>query len=1125
MTEPGGTSSWTLVLGAQPHLAAADGRMHALEGIDALLLAWLALEGPTPRARLLGLLWPDEAAITTLRNRLRQRLFALKRRLGDEAVTGAETLSLGPALAWPGFDFTAEDAALLGAEAAPGSPELAHWLATQRERLLATRREQLAGEAARLEREGRLAEALAVAQRRVRLEPLQEHAHRHLMRLHYLRGDRAAAIQAFEQCERLLKDELGVRPGAETLTLLAQVESASMPVAPVARPVTASLLRPPRLVGRAREWQQLSAAWAQRLPVVLSGEGGLGKSRLLADLATAQPQPVLHITARPGDADMPLTLLSRVLRALVPVRERRLPAGTLAELARLLPELGEAPPATTDTGLRQHNAVRAAIATAAAEGLFALVLDDLHLADTASLELLHTLLAEPGLVWAAAWRPGPPAPALQAFLGALLGAGQALPLVLQPLGVDDIAEFCDSLALPGLEGRRWAQPLHQRTGGNPQYMLEIIKAWWLMPATPGDGPPGAALAAAPTAHALPTPVSLPGLVCQRIEALSPAAVDLARCAAVAGEDFSPELAATVLRLRPVDLANPWAELEAARVFAGERFAHDLIAEAARASVPHPVARALHAEVAAALQQGGLPQPAEPARLAHHWAEAGRWRPAAEAFEATAARCAERGQRPEEAQAWQHAAQAWGRSGEPERQFQALARRAEQRCHYANAVLAREALDEAEAQARTPAQQRRMAALRMDYAQHISDFDTTLRIGPAAVENAWADAGPEAAFHPALLLAGALAKQYRAGEAITLLERLRDWVDSPEARDDHRRLYWNTMAIALDFAHRFGEARQAWRTTQHYARITRSDLLGQAINNEAFTLNKMGRMDEAAARCREGLRLSLAQGEAQEARADYQRMALGHHLRSGGHYAEALGLLTHAQAALRGHGFHADAAVTAHLLAVLWVHLGQPDRAHRLLDDDPAAPPLPPRLQPMRQAHRVMTAQALGLRDAALEREALALADACEADSSDNLVPRIGGLLVGPALPPARAEALAVQLAAWFAARQRMGHALAAHIRAGAAALAQGEPGRAWPHVQAAAELAREHQPDIVYPAEQPWVAAQVLQALGRHDERQRLLAAARAWVLGRAEALEPALRPAFLERQQVNADLLRWSAG
>ena len=70
----------------------------------------------------------------------------------------------------------------------------------------------------------------------------------------------------------------------------------------------------------------------------------------------------------------------------------------------------------------------------------------------------------------------------------------------------------------------------------------------------------------------------------------------------ANHGISIELASRVLGLRTLDLADPWAELEAAQVLCDGAFAHDLIYESALASVPKPVARQLHAEIAAFLHE-------------------------------------------------------------------------------------------------------------------------------------------------------------------------------------------------------------------------------------------------------------------------------------------------------------------------------------------------------------------------------------------------------------------------------------------------------------------------------------------------------------------------------------------
>ena len=55
---------------------------HALEREHAALLAWLWLEGPTPRSCLAGLLWP-EVAEERARGNLRQRLLKLRADAGD----------------------------------------------------------------------------------------------------------------------------------------------------------------------------------------------------------------------------------------------------------------------------------------------------------------------------------------------------------------------------------------------------------------------------------------------------------------------------------------------------------------------------------------------------------------------------------------------------------------------------------------------------------------------------------------------------------------------------------------------------------------------------------------------------------------------------------------------------------------------------------------------------------------------------------------------------------------------------------------------------------------------------------------------------------------------------------
>lgn len=594
-----------LQLAARPGVRRPDGAELPLAARDAAILAWLAIEGPTPRQRLARLLWPERDA-DAARNSLRQRLFQLKRQLGAELVEGQHTLALAPGV---GHDLHEADGVLADVELDVAG-EFADWLAHQRARRRARLRDALVELATMAETAHDWPDALTHAHELLALEPLSEDAHRRVIRLHYLAGDRAAALLAFDACERVLKDEVGTPPSPETLALLRTIEAAEEPPAagtPGAA-LPAAVVRPPRRVGREAEWQALQRHWAAGLPVWLDGEGGLGKSRLLADAVAgwrAGGAQLVAVGARPGDAELPYALLARVLRALAAAQPaaavHALPEGVRAELARLLPEGGEPAPGAGSPA-RFAQAIETVFERAAAGGLLGCVVDDLHLADPASAEWLLRGAAAAGWRWVFAGRGAELPPATAERLDALAAEHRLAVLRLQPLDVDATAALLDSLALAGIGGAAQALQLHRHTGGNPMFLLEAVRAL-----CSGAAPSG--LPALPVASQV---------ILRRIGRLSADAVRLARCAAIAGPDFSAALASRVLQVPPLDLADAWSELEAAQVLRDGAFTHDLIHEAARASVPAPIARELHRLIAQDLQSAE----GEAMRIATHWLAAG-----------------------------------------------------------------------------------------------------------------------------------------------------------------------------------------------------------------------------------------------------------------------------------------------------------------------------------------------------------------------------------------------------------------------------------------------------------------------------------------------------------------------
>jgi predicted ATPase/DNA-binding SARP family transcriptional activator len=123
--------------------------------------------------------------------------------------------------------------------------------------------------------------AIACARKRLELEPWQEDAHRQLMRLLALSGQRLAALVQFEACKRSLKTELGVEPSAETVRLYESIRD-SQPSEPTPAKVHPHSL-PAQLtsfIGREKEIAQVQSLLKTHRLVTLTGPGGTGKTRL-----------------------------------------------------------------------------------------------------------------------------------------------------------------------------------------------------------------------------------------------------------------------------------------------------------------------------------------------------------------------------------------------------------------------------------------------------------------------------------------------------------------------------------------------------------------------------------------------------------------------------------------------------------------------------------------------------------------------------------------------------------------------------------------------------------------------------------------------------------------------------
>ena len=592
------------------------------------LLAYLALNpGPQPRGELAGRFWPD-VLDESARQSLRNALWVLRRDLGpagDAIEAGGDGLALAE-----GVDVDARelDAALDRGDVAAAA-ELA-----ERGELLRGFEDEWAL-AARDERRDRLGAALAAragsatepsaaiewSLRRARLDPLSEGAVRGLMSAFAAAGDRAAALAAYERFSERLRRELRVAPSRETRELAAGLRD-DAPVEPpeslsgdglraTVRTALVALPRPLPLVGRSGELAALVGEWAAARTgsggvVVLDGEAGIGKSRLVAELAAHAVRDGARVALGAGielEAAAPLAPWAELLDTLVDGRGSEIPedARWRADLARLVPRLGlrgRGPPEEFDR-VRLYEAVVSAVADATADAPLLLVLEDAHLADGASLALLAHLgrrlhnLASLLIITRRPVATG----ALDAAEEHLAGAGVLRTrLLLAPLHDHDASDLVRA-ANADLDPDAVRRTV-SAADGNPLLVVESARAL----GRGHDGPPPSLMAA----------------VRSLLRGLPTDARGVADLLAVAGRALEPaELDALPVPAPALAAADGVARglLEGGDGPLGYR--HALMREAAYAALEPPRRRLLHERVADALISAGERHPAEVARHLRH----------------------------------------------------------------------------------------------------------------------------------------------------------------------------------------------------------------------------------------------------------------------------------------------------------------------------------------------------------------------------------------------------------------------------------------------------------------------------------------------------------------------------
>ncbi len=479
------------------------------------VLGFLLLHRDVPQRReyIAAQFWPDSSTAQS-RTNLRRELHAL--RTGLPPVAGWLTAGRGTLL-WrsgPGcqldvadFEAAAGTAATARAagddagfrQAAAGAvrayrgellPALYDdWVAAERDRLHRTCLVLLDQLIALDQAAGAYQDAIERARQRVDLEPLEEVGYRSLLQAQALAGDRAAAVQTYHRCVSVLERELGVGPDPATT---AEYDRLTGP-GPAAAGLTDPEANPVRLVGRDREFQLLQQRWRQALTgragfTVLSGEAGIGKTRLLDELSAAVQRdgfPALRARCFAARGRLALAPVSEWLRSppLQSARTRLEPVWA-REVDRLVPPQGAGPvppPQPMADAWQRHRFFEGLARAVLSTGRPALlVLDDVQWCDEDTLAWLQLLLhlgqGQPLLVVAATRRDEVAANAeLAEMLRVLRSAGQVTDISVTPLDPARSRELAGQVL-----GRRLTAPeaglLYAATGGYPLFVIEAVRA-------------------------------------------------------------------------------------------------------------------------------------------------------------------------------------------------------------------------------------------------------------------------------------------------------------------------------------------------------------------------------------------------------------------------------------------------------------------------------------------------------------------------------------------------------------------------------------------------------------------------------------------------------------------------
>lgn len=603
----------------------------------ALIYYLAAHDKPITRDHLLSIFWIDLDRASAQQT-LRTTLHGLRKAFGDSLIVDDDKLSLAadsqidtrtfeqlavshqqsanPQSLIPALQLYQGD--FLESFSLPDSPAFDDWVAVQREhyRRLAVR--GFTALAKQHEAEKNYREAIDALSRALAFDPLQEDLQRDCIRLQYLAGDRAGAIRRYDHFRKLLDEEMGVPPMAETRKLYDSIIRDETEIGDWSLEIRSHQIQSPitnlqslPFTGRAAELQQLQHAEPRRL-ILIEGEAGIGKTRLVEEFIRGCNALALVGGARELESSLPYQPIIEALRTLPATScdtlSPSVPLIWREEISRIVPEIF---PGAIQRGVtpadesRLWESVNQLLIALAKQSPIILFIDDLHWADQSTLALLGYLTRQTSapIRLIAATRAAASRSALGVLIQSLTRENRITRIAPAHLSSDDIVYIARHLS-PQFT-HPLADWLTRLSEGNPYILAELVREAREQKILQPDG---VVNLDALTQNLVPQ--SIYDLIAARLARLSDPARRVMDAAVAVGREFDFEIVARAAALSETAALDALDELRAA-TFVRPRaddstgrlyiFDHTLSMEVAYREVGEMRHRLLHRRVAESLE--------------------------------------------------------------------------------------------------------------------------------------------------------------------------------------------------------------------------------------------------------------------------------------------------------------------------------------------------------------------------------------------------------------------------------------------------------------------------------------------------------------------------------------------